>query len=155
MSRAPQMPSTNADSAAMRIDKWLWHARFFKTRSLATQFTGAGNVRVNGLKQTRASGRLRVGDVLSFALHGHIRIIEVVQLSVRRGPASEAQSLYLDRDPPQPAKKRRRKRPSLPRARLAADARPKDNAASKILISPICATDRHGKERSAALLPHL
>ena len=123
MSRAPQMPAPDTNNAAMRIDKWLWHARFFKTRSLATQFTGAGNVRVNGQKQTRASGRLRVGDVLSFALHGHIRIIEVVQLSVRRGPASEAQSLYFDRDPPQPAKKRAADA-AKPAAREAGSGRP-------------------------------
>lgn len=89
-------------SGKMRLDKWLWHARFFKSRSLATQFTAAGNVRINGQKQTRASGNVRPGDVLTFSLHSHVRVIEIVLLSQRRGPASEAQTLYHDREPPQP-----------------------------------------------------
>jgi len=123
MTASAKPPSPTTNGAAMRIDKWLWHARFFKTRSLATQFTGAGNVRVNGQKQGRASGRLRVGDVLSFALHGHIRIIEVAQLSVRRGPASEAQTLYIDRDPPQPAAKKQAEA-TKPAIREAGSGRP-------------------------------
>ena len=86
----------------MRVDKWLWHARFFKTRGLATSFVGAGNLRLNGTKQSRASAHVRVGDVLVFALNQDIRMIEIVALSQRRGPAPEAHALYLDRDPPQP-----------------------------------------------------
>ena len=73
--------------AFMRLDKWLWHARFFKTRGGASTFTGAGNVRVNSVRQTRSSARIRVGDTLTFALHGHVRVIEISALSVRRGPA--------------------------------------------------------------------
>ena len=86
----------------MRVDKWLWHARFFKTRTLATKLAAAGNIRINGQKQTRASATIRVGDVLTFPLNNHIRVIEVVALSTRRGPAPEAQALYIDREPPQP-----------------------------------------------------
>lgn len=86
----------------MRVDKWLWHARFFKTRTLATKLAAAGNIRINGQKQTRASATIRVGDVLTFPLNNHIRVIEVVALSTRRGPAAEAQALYIDREPPQP-----------------------------------------------------
>jgi ribosome-associated heat shock protein Hsp15 len=89
----------------MRVDKWLWHARFFKTRTLATKLAAAGNVRVNGVKQTRASANVKAGDVLTFPLNKYVRLIEVVSLSVRRGPAVEAQALYLDRDPPQPKPK--------------------------------------------------
>jgi ribosome-associated heat shock protein Hsp15 len=92
----------HAAPLAMRVDKWLWHARFFKTRGLATSFVGAGNIRINGTKQSRASANVRVGDVLVFGLHQDIRMIEIVALSLRRGPAPEAQALYLDRDPPQP-----------------------------------------------------
>jgi ribosome-associated heat shock protein Hsp15 len=87
---------------SMRVDKWLWHARFFKTRTLATKLAAAGNIRVNGQKQSRASASIRAGDVLTFPLNNHIRLIEVVALSTRRGPAPEAQALYIDRDPPQP-----------------------------------------------------
>ena len=89
----------------MRVDKWLWHARFFKTRTLANKLAAAGNIRINGQKQSRASANIRVGDVLTFPLNTHVRLIEVVALSVRRGPASEAQALYIDRDPPQPKPK--------------------------------------------------
>jgi len=95
-----QSPPTT--SPPMRADKWLWHARFFKTRTLATRFVGNGNLRINATKQTRASAQLRVGDVLVFGLNDHIRTIEVVALSSRRGPAPEAQTLYIDRDPPRP-----------------------------------------------------
>ena len=91
--------------ASMRADKWLWHARFFKTRTLATRLAAAGNIRINGQKQSRAAARLRIGDVLTFPLNQHVRVIEVVALSTRRGPAVEAQALYLDRDPPQPKRK--------------------------------------------------
>jgi ribosome-associated heat shock protein Hsp15 len=92
----------------MRVDKWLWHARFFKTRTLASKLAAAGNIRINGQKQSRASAGIRVGDVLTFPLNRHIRLIEVVSLSTRRGPAAEAQALYIDRDPPQ-IKKREEK----------------------------------------------
>ena len=98
----PSPPST------MRVDKWLWHARFFKTRTLATRLAAAGNIRINGQKQSRASASIRIGDVLTFPLNRHIRLIEVVALSTRRGPAVEAQALYIDRDPPQ-VKKREEK----------------------------------------------
>ena len=90
---------------AMRVDKWLWHARFFKTRTLATKLAAAGNIRINGQKQTRASANVRAGDVLTFPLNNHVRVIEIVTLSTRRGPAPEAQALYIDRAPPQPKPK--------------------------------------------------
>ena len=88
--------------AAMRVDKWLWHARFFKTRTLASNLAANGNIRINGAKQNRAASNVRPGDVLTFALNDNVRVIEIVALSLRRGPAPEAQALYIDRDPPQP-----------------------------------------------------
>ena len=91
--------------AAMRVDKWLWHARFFKSRTLATRLAAAGNIRINGQKQSRASASIRIGDVLTFPLNRHIRLIEVVALSTRSGPSVDAQALYLDRDPPQVKKR--------------------------------------------------
>ena len=78
---------------------------FFKTRTLATRLAAAGNIRINGQKQSRASASIRIGDVLTFPLNRHIRLIEVVALSTRRGPSVEAQALYLDRDPPQVKKR--------------------------------------------------
>ena len=97
MTSAPAKPDTDA---LMRLDKWLWHARFFKSRSGASTYTAAGNVRVNGTRQTRSSARIRAGDTLTFALHGHVRVIEIIALSARRGPAVEARTLYHDHEPP-------------------------------------------------------
>ena len=99
MTRNSDRAKTDA-GAMMRLDKWLWHARFFKTRSGASSYAAAGNIRLNGTRQTRSSARIRVGDTLTFALHGHVRVIEIVALSARRGPAVEARTLYHDHDPP-------------------------------------------------------
>lgn len=108
---------------AMRVDKWLWHARFFKTRTLATKLAAAGNIRINGQKQSRAAATIRAGDVLTFPLNQNVRVIEVVALSTRRGPAVEAQALYIHRDPPQP-KKRAEKITLSPAFREAGAGRP-------------------------------
>ncbi len=84
----------------IRLDKWLWHARFFRTRSLATRVVTGGHVRVNGLRTTRAAHAVGVGDTLTFVQGRRLRIVRLVALSTRRGPASEAQALYLDLSPP-------------------------------------------------------
>ncbi len=86
----------------LRIDKWLWHARFFKSRTLAAKSVAAGRVRVNRQVVKKANHAIQTGDVLTFPLGPHVRVIEVVALGVRRGPASEARTLYTDLDPPQP-----------------------------------------------------
>lgn len=85
-----------------RLDRWLWFARFFKSRSLATRFCTGGRIRVNEATVAKAHHGLRVGDVLTFAKGPHIRVIEVRDLGVRRGPAPEARTLYDDLEPPQP-----------------------------------------------------
>ena len=94
-----------ADLGKIRIDKWLWYARFFKTRTLATSLAGQGRIRVNGDKISKASVTVKTGDVLTFPKDNHIRVIEIRALGTRRGPANEAQSLYLDLQPPTPAEK--------------------------------------------------
>ena len=102
----PRGPKGKAQPpSAMRVDKWLWHARFFKTRTMATKLAAAGNIRINGQKQSRAAANVRAGDVLTFPLNNHIRVIEILALSTRRGPAPEAQALYNDQAPPQPKPK--------------------------------------------------
>lgn len=88
-------------AGSLRLDKWLWFARFVKTRSLATRLVVDGRMRVNGAPTQKAHYAIKAGDVLTFALGPHIRIIRVLALGSRRGPASEAQSLYEDLDPPQ------------------------------------------------------
>lgn len=84
-----------------RLDVWLWHARFFKTRSLATGVCKGGSVRLNGRTGTKPSASVHVGDVVTFPQGPHIRVVEIVGFSERRGPAPEAQTLYSDLAPPQ------------------------------------------------------
>ena len=85
----------------MRVDKWLWHARFFKTRTLAAKIVSGGHVRINSEKISKPATLVVPGDVLTFAQGNHIRVIQVVALGERRGPAPEAQTLYLDKSPAQ------------------------------------------------------
>lgn len=89
----------------MRLDKWLWAARFFKTRSLAAGVARARKIRLNGAHVSKASAAIQPGDVLTFAKAGCVRVIKVAALSARRGPASEAQTLYEDLSPPVESKK--------------------------------------------------
>lgn len=84
----------------MRLDKWLWYARFFKTRTLAAKTVAAGAFRVNGDRVQKPSAAIRVGAVLTFPLGASIRVIRVLALGSRRGPAPEAQALYEDLAPP-------------------------------------------------------
>ncbi len=83
-----------------RLDQWLWHARFFKTRSLATKLVAAGHVRVDGVRVSKPSHALRPGVTLTFAQARNVRVVTVDSLATRRGPASEAQELYTDHSPP-------------------------------------------------------
>jgi ribosome-associated heat shock protein Hsp15 len=85
---------------SLRLDKWLWYARFAKTRSLATKLVVDGRMRVNGAPTQKAHYAVKAGDVLTFPLGAYIRVIRVLALGSRRGPAAEAQSLYEDLDPP-------------------------------------------------------
>ncbi|WP_340252350.1 RNA-binding S4 domain-containing protein [Roseobacter sp. HKCC-CH-9208] len=80
----------------LRIDKWLWHARFFKTRSLATRIVEEGAVRVNSARVTKPATAIGAGDVLTFAQGQTVRVVRVISLPDRRGPASEAQACYAD-----------------------------------------------------------
>ena len=88
--------------AKLRVDKWLWHARFFKTRSLAAARVQAGTVRINGDMTQKRASTISPGDVLTFAQGDHIRVIQIDALGTRRGPAPEAQALYTDLSPPEP-----------------------------------------------------
>lgn len=85
---------------SLRLDKWLWYARFFKTRSIASGVCNAGRLRVGGDIVSKAHHKVRVGDVLTFPQGRHIRVVRVLALANRRGPAPEAQSLYEDLNPP-------------------------------------------------------
>lgn len=87
-------------SVTQRIDVWLWHARFYKTRSLATKMVRGGKVRLNGNICKKSSTTVTIDDVLTFTRADEILIAKVLGLGVRRGPAPEAQKLYEDLTPP-------------------------------------------------------
>ena len=81
--------------ARVRIDKWLWAARFFKTRSLATRACELGRIESNG-QQAKAAREVRVGDSLQVKTEGGDFQVEVLVLSEMRGPAAVAQTLYRE-----------------------------------------------------------
>ena len=85
----------------LRIDKWLWQARFFKTRSLAAKLVQSGKLRINGDLISKPARNVTSGDVLTFPQALKIRVIEIVELGTRRGPAPEAQTLYSELFPPE------------------------------------------------------
>ena len=104
----------------LRLDKWFWYARFIKSRSLATKLCNSGKVRVNGNLIKKAHQSVTPGDVLTFPVGPNIRVIKIIKLGNRRGPAKEAQALYEDLQPidqiakkidstlaPEPAKRER------------------------------------------------
>jgi ribosome-associated heat shock protein Hsp15 len=85
---------------SQRIDQWLWFARLFKTRSLATRSVQGGQVRVTRAGTTtrieKPSFTLKAGDIITLRIQRKVRVLEVVGAGVRRGPAAEAQRLYRD-----------------------------------------------------------
>ncbi len=81
---------------SLRLDKWLWFARFYKTRELAAQMAAAGRIRVNGAATEKAHYAVRPGDVLTLPQGGQVRVVRILALAERRGPAAEAQALYED-----------------------------------------------------------
>ena len=89
-------------AAKLRVDKWLWQARFFKSRGLAGEVAASGRLRVNGSHVVKPAHAVRPGDVLTFPQGRRIRVIRIEALGARRGPAAEAATLYSDLDPPAP-----------------------------------------------------
>ncbi|MFQ5562293.1 MAG: RNA-binding S4 domain-containing protein [Parvularculaceae bacterium] len=102
-------PASAETAASQRIDKWLWCARFFRTRSVAAKFVAGGGVRLTRAAATqrieKPSALVRPGDSIAFALGPRLRVIEICALADRRGPASEARALYNDNSPPPPLKR--------------------------------------------------
>lgn len=90
------MPAT-AEESRVRIDKWLWAARFFKTRALATAAVEGGKVHVNG-ERVKPSRQVRCGDELRIQKGADTFVIDVLDLSQQRGPAARAQTLYREHE---------------------------------------------------------
>ncbi|MFT4014094.1 MAG: RNA-binding S4 domain-containing protein [Paracoccus sp. (in: a-proteobacteria)] len=81
-------------AAGIRLDRWLHHARLFKTRTLSSEAIQHGGIRVNGRPCTKPAQMLCPGDVITVSAHGRVRVLRVVDLGERRGPATEAAALY-------------------------------------------------------------
>ena len=94
MSRADLRPD-DADDVRIRFDKWLWAARFYKTRSLCAQAIDAGQVRING-ERAKPARNMRVGEVVSIRKSGIVCEVTVTALADRRGNATDAAKLYLE-----------------------------------------------------------
>lgn len=88
-------PDNKTDASKIRIDKWLWAARFFKTRSLAITAVDTGKVLVNEVRVKPAKA-VGVGDLLAIRLGPYQFVVEVLDLSDKRGPAPQAQKLYKE-----------------------------------------------------------
>ncbi len=80
----------------IRLDKWLWQARFVKSRSLSAALVEGGHVRLNGAPVAKPAQMVGPGDVLTFPLQNRVRVIRILACGERRGPAPEAQELYAD-----------------------------------------------------------
>jgi len=83
----------------MRVDRTLYYLRFFKTRGLAQGLLSEGHVRLNGKRIEKCSQEIASGDVLTFPIGSAVRVIEILTLPKRRGPAAEAHSHYRALDP--------------------------------------------------------
>ena len=86
----------------VRLDKWLFHARMLKSRALAADLIAEGRIRVNGEPTAKPHRAVGAGDVLTFALHGRVRVLRILAPGERRGPAAEARALYDDLAPEAP-----------------------------------------------------
>ena len=83
-------------AACERLDKWLWQARFFKSRTVAAKAVAGRRVRVNQEVVTKAHFKVRAGDVLTFGQGTVVRVVRVKDFAAARGPAAVARSLYED-----------------------------------------------------------
>lgn len=86
----------------IRLDCFLWYARFAKTRGIAQDLVGAGHVRIDGRPARKSSAAVKVGSVVGLPIGDAIRIVRVDALPHRRGPAPEAQACYTDLSPVDP-----------------------------------------------------
>jgi ribosome-associated heat shock protein Hsp15 len=83
-----------------RLDRWLWCARFIRTRAAAARLAEQGRIRINRQRTEKAHARVRPGDVLTFGIGPSVRVVRVLALGTRRGPAEEAKRLYEDLEAP-------------------------------------------------------
>lgn len=112
-----------AGSGTMRIDKWLWAARFYKTRSLAATAIDSGRVEINGERIKRARS-VATGDLVSMRSGPYTTVVEVVAVSEKRGPAPQAAKLFRETDASKVARETIQKQIANMPVRQAGDGRP-------------------------------
>jgi ribosome-associated heat shock protein Hsp15 len=95
---ADARPAAGA-SGSQRLDKWLWFARVAKSRTLAAALVAGGKVRVNRVRVDKPAHNLKPGDVVTISVGPRVRVLEVLQPGVRRGPATEARGLFDELTP--------------------------------------------------------
>jgi len=95
-----------SDDVNIRVDRWLWFARFFKSRSIAAKIVQSRKVRLNSAIIAKPSVNVRKNDILTFQQAKDIRVIKILDIGKRRGPAPEAQALYEDLAPKEATQKK-------------------------------------------------
>lgn len=126
-------PPDRPNAASLRIDKWLWCARFFKTRSLAAEAVAGGKAHVNG-QRVKPSRPVQAGDQLEVRVGFDTLTVDVLDIPARRGPAAEAQRCYLET--PESIARRARSREQRQLAAMAApqtEGRPDKHTRRKLL----------------------
>ena len=98
------MVVTKTEDNTLRLDKWLWAARFFKTRTLAAEAVAGGKVKLNG-ERVKAAKAVRPGDALNIHIGPYEYVVRVLALSAKRGPAAQAALLYAESESSQAARK--------------------------------------------------
>ena len=88
------MPGSDLPDGRQRLDKWLWCARFARSREAAASLVAAGHVRINGQKTVKPGHAVKPGDVLTVVLARQVLVLQVRGLAERRGPAASARLLY-------------------------------------------------------------
>lgn len=99
MNQVQGVGRSSENISRLRLDRWLWYARFFKSRSMATRACAGRKIRLNSRVIDKPHHNVRIGDVLTFFKGTRVRIIRIEELGTRRGPASEAGMLYEDLSP--------------------------------------------------------
>ena len=100
------MSGEGGSEKALRLDKWLWYARFFKTRANASKAISGGRFRLDGEVMSKPHRAAQPGQVLTFMQGERVRVIRIVALGTRRGPAAEAVELYEDMSPEMPSRRK-------------------------------------------------